>query len=60
MAVEYVMKPNTLDMTEESYRVQVVNSESFGVVECGCRYYVCEELEAVLMMCFVQVMYVIW
>jgi hypothetical protein len=31
MAVEYIMKPNTLDTTEESYRAQVVNSESFGV-----------------------------
>jgi hypothetical protein len=31
MAVEYIMKPNTLDTIGESYRVQVVNSESFGV-----------------------------
>jgi hypothetical protein len=25
MAVEYIMKPNTLDTTGESYRAQVVN-----------------------------------
>jgi hypothetical protein len=33
MAVEYVMKPNTLDTTGESYRAQVVNGESFGAAD---------------------------
>jgi hypothetical protein len=33
MAIEYVMKPNHLDTTKESYRAQVVNSESFGAAD---------------------------
>ncbi|MDR3275737.1 MAG: DUF4469 domain-containing protein [Treponema sp.] len=28
--VEYVLRPNTLDQTGETYRAQVINSESFG------------------------------